>query len=478
MKENKFDIAIIGGGAAGLVAAKIANAFNLKTCIIEKEKIGGCCTWTGCIPSKTLLHSAQLCDNLANLTEAGISLTGEFTINTAEVLNHVRNVVQKIAEHHKPEDLEKIGIKIIFGKPSFIDANTIKINEETILFAKKYIICVGSEPVIPHINGLDSIDYCTNKEFFELKELPKSMLVVGGGPIGIELAYAMQTLGTKIILIEMADNILLHEDHELTPLIENKLIAKGIDIRTGRQIMEFRKNINGQVEAILKNKMGEQETVSAEKLLMAIGRKPNFDGLKLENAHVEYDKNGIKTNKFLQTTNKNIFACGDVVGPYYFSHVAAYQAAICARNAIFKKIVWQKFNYDNISWATFTQPELAHLGLSEETARKKSGHIKIYKTEYIESDRAYTDNQTSGIIKVIADKKNRLLGADIVGNVSGEIIQGLLIAKANKITLSKLTQTMFIYPTLSELIYKTARKSFVEKKDKPLIKFLLKLLKK
>jgi pyruvate/2-oxoglutarate dehydrogenase complex dihydrolipoamide dehydrogenase (E3) component len=474
--KNEFDVAVIGGGAAGLVTAKITNAFNLKTCIIEKEKIGGCCTWTGCIPSKVLLNSAQICAGLTKLSTAGISLTGKFTINTSDVLNHVRKIVQKVAQNHEPEDLEKSGIKIIFGTPAFINSNTIEIDKKIKITAKKYIICTGSQPVIPPIKGIDSLDYYTNEDFFTQKELPKSMLVVGGGPIGVELSYAMQVLGTKVTIIEMADHILPREDIESTTFINNELLAKGAVIKTGAQVIEFRKSNNRMIEAILKNHSGEQKIVSAEKLLLAIGRKPNFNGLALENAQVKYDKHGIKTNKFLQTTNKNIFACGDVVGPYYFSHVAAYQAAICARNAIFKRIIWQKFDYSNICWATFTQPELAHLGFYEEEAKEKHKHIKIYKTEYVNADRAYTDDKMNGLVKVIADKKNHILGADIVGDLAGEIIQGLLIAKANNISLAKLTQTMFIYPTLSELIYKTARKSFIEKKDKPLIKLLLRLL--
>jgi pyruvate/2-oxoglutarate dehydrogenase complex dihydrolipoamide dehydrogenase (E3) component len=474
--KNEFDVAVIGGGAAGLVTAKITNAFNLKTCIIEKEKIGGCCTWTGCIPSKALLNSAQICDSLTRLSTAGISLTGKFTIDTSDVLNQARKVVEKVAQNHKPEDLEKSGIKIIFGTPTFINSNTIEVDKKTKITAKKYIICIGSQPVVPPIKGLDSIDYYTNEDFFAQEKLPKSMLVVGGGPIGVELSYAMQTLGTKVTIIEMADHILPREDPESIAFIKNKLLAKEAVIKTGAQVIELRENNHGMIEAILKNNLGEQEIVSAEKSLLAIGRRPNFDGLALENAQVEYDKHGIKTNKFLQTTNKNIFACGDVVGPYYFSHVAAYQAAICARNVIFKRIIWQKLDYSNICWATFTQPELAHLGFYDEESKKKHKQIKIYKTEYINADRAYTDGKMDGQVKVITDKRNHILGADIAGDLAGEIIQGLLIAKANRIPLAKLTQTMFIYPTLSELIYKTARKSFIEKKDKPLIKFLLKLL--
>ncbi|TAN62876.1 hypothetical protein EPN16_00775, partial [bacterium] len=229
---------------------------------------------------------------------------------------------------------------------------------------------------------------------------------------------------------------------------------------------------------VLEDKDKIQREISAGNVLVAVGRSPNLEGLDLEEANVEYAKTGIKVNAFLQTTNKDIFACGDVVGPYLFSHTASYQAQICARNAILKRLAWQKANYENVSWATFTDPELAHLGLTEEEARERSGDINVYKTEYGACDRAVTDLEKDGLVKVITDKKGYILGAHIAGANAGEIMQGFMLAKSFKITLEKLSRLIYIYPTLSELVKKTAAKPLLEKANKPLVRFILKILKR
>mgnify|MGYP001581193183 CR=1 FL=1 len=481
-----FDIAIIGGGAGGLFAASVANGLGAKACLIEKSRLGGDCTWFGCMPSKALLKSAQIAHLFKRYAEFGLDAQGGFSVDASKVMSHVRDVVEEIATHHPAEVFEKRGIKVIFGSPKFIDQKSLEINSQKIT-AKKFIICTGSHPVIPLIEGFKEIDYLTNENVFALEKPPESIIVLGGGPIGVELAQALNRLGVKVYIVEMMQRLLFREDDEISSLLEKTVRREGIQVLTSTKAIKFSKD-NGKtcVTIEVQNKKplstyevakGKQDTICADKVLAAIGRAPNTGGLDLEKAGVEYAKTGIKVNEFLQTTNKNIFACGDVVGPYMFSHVASYQAQICVRNAFLRRIAWGKVNYQSIAWATFTEPEVAHLGLTEEEAGAKYKNMRVYKTEYSSVDRAVTDLEKEGLIKVITDKKGFILGAHIVGAQASEIIQGFLLAKFFKIPLSKLSQALFIYPTLSELVKKTAAKPLLEKANNPLVKFALSMLK-
>lgn len=471
-----FDVVVIGGGAGGLFAASVANGLGAKTCLIEKKRLGGDCTWFGCIPSKAILKSAAVANLFKRSTEFGINIKGNFSLDSSNVMAHVRDVVQEISTHHPAEVFEKRGIRVIFGNPQFVNENTIQVDNKNIT-SKKFIICTGSHPAVPPIEGLKTIDYLTNENIFDLEKLPTSLIVLGAGPIGVELSQALNRLGVKVYIVEMLERILFREDKDVAGVLEERLKKEGIDILTGKKAVRFSKK-EDEVYVSLEDENKKQEEVSAQNVLVAVGRAPNIEGLYLENAGIEYNKSAIKVNAYLQTTNNNIFACGDVVGPYMFSHVAAYQAQLCVRNALFKRIAWQKINYQNIAWATFTEPELAHLGLSEEEAKELYKDIKIYRTEYPSSDRAVTDLEKEGLIKVITDKKGYILGAHIVGAQASEIIQGFLMAKSCKMPLSKISQTLFIYPTLSELIKKTAAKPLLEKMDNPLIKFVLKIMRR
>lgn len=475
MKDLSFDIVIIGGGAGGLFAASVAKALGAKTCIVEKRRLGGDCTWFGCMPSKALLKSSQIAHTLTHYTPYGLRTTGTFGLDTDSVMAHVRDIVAEIATHHKEEDLRKRGIEVIIGTPRFIDASTLETAEYRIK-AKRFIICTGSHPMVFPIEGLKEVGFLTNETIFSLDKLPKSLIVLGGGPIGVELSQALGRLGVKVNLVEMVDRILFREDPEVSVFVENQLKADGVNLFTGRKAVRFRKEDNSVI-AIVEDKNGKKEDIDADNVLVAVGRAPNLEGLDLEKAQVEYTPKGLKTNEYLQTTNSNILACGDVASPYQFSHVAAYQASVAVRNAMFKRLAWQKVNYHNVTWATFTDPELAHLGLTEEESRKQFGEIKVYATPYASADRAVTDLEKQGLIKIITDKKGLILGAHVVGANAGEIIQGFLIAKSNRMPLSKLVQTLYIYPTLSELVKKTAAKPFVEQGNNPLIKFAIKVLK-
>lgn len=469
-----YDLIVIGGGSAGLSAAGLGNALGAHVCLIEKRKLGGDCTWYGCVPSKALLKSASIFHHLKTSEHFGITSGHEPAPQTGSVLSHVRDVINTIAADEQPEILEKNGISVIIGDPQFLDAETIEVNGKK-LQARKFIICTGSHPLVLPIEGLERTGYLTNETVFNLPAFPASLLVLGGGPIGVELSQALNRLGVKITLIEMMDKILFREDEEIAKIVAEQLADEGIKIITGKKAVKFEKK-NNLVFASVEDKNGNREEIAADNVLVAVGRAPNLAGLSLEKAGIGFDKKGIKVNAFLQTTNKNIFACGDVVGHYLFSHVASYQAQICARNALFRRIAWQKTNYSTIAWATFTEPELAHLGLTEEEARMSNRGIKVYKTAYAAVNRAITDGAEKGLIKIITDKKNYIIGAHIAGAQAAEIMQGFLIAKSLKIPLPKLASVLFIYPTLSELVRKIAAQPLRAKAGQPFIKAVLKLL--
>lgn len=470
-----FDIVVIGGGAAGLFAVSVAIALGAKTCMIEKNKLGGDCTLFGCVPSKAILKSAKVANIFNRLSDFGLKLKNESDLDVTDVMAHVRGIIEEISTHHSPEVFEKRGIKVIFGSPRFLNKNTLEVNNKKII-SKKFIICTGSHPLIPAIEGLKDVDYLTNENIFDLEELPGSLIVLGGGPIGLELAQSLHRLGVKVYVIEAMDRILSREDKEVSDFLMASLEKEGLGILTGDKVIKFEEK-EGKHRVIFKGKDGHKGEISADSLLIAVGRAPNIDDLGLNQARVGYDEKGIKVNAYLQTSSENIFACGDVVGPYMFSHVAAYQASICVRNAIFRKIAWQKVNYQNIAWATFTDPEVSRLGLTESQAKEKYKEIKVYKNEYTSSDRAVTDVEREGFVKIITDKKGLILGAHIVGAKASEIIQGLLVAKSLKQPLSRIASVLFIYPTLSEIIRKTAAKPLVAKMDNPLVKFVMKILK-
>ncbi|MBU4334085.1 MAG: FAD-dependent oxidoreductase, partial [Candidatus Omnitrophica bacterium] len=406
----------------------------------------------------------------------GLKFKNKVDLDANSVMTHVQGIVNEIATHHPHEVFEKRGIDIIIGPPEFVDKSSIKVNDK-IVTGKKYILCTGSRPAIPPIKGLGEIDYLTNENIFDLKTLPKSLIVLGGGPVGIELSQAMNRLGVDVTIVKRSKGILPKDDVDVVQVLEASLKKEGLKILTGKKTVRFRKTDKG-VAVSLESNDGSKQELEAERVLVATGRVPNLEGLGLESAGVKYDKEGLEVNHYLQTTNPNIFACGDIASKYKFSHVAAYQASVSVRNALFKRVAWSKVDYSNVAWATFTDPEIAHLGQTEEEVFKSGKKYKVYTNDYTGSDRAVTDIEKEGFVKIITDKKGILLGAHIAGANAGEVIQGFLIAKSLKIPVTKLAQVMYIYPTLSELVKKTAAKPLFEKMDNPLIKFLLKALRK
>lgn len=466
-----YDIIVIGGGSAGLMAAKIVRGLGKRVLIVEKAKIGGECTWTGCIPSKTLIRAAQLAHLAQNAQKFGLKPSQD-TIDTSGVMEHVRCVIQQIYAQETPEVLAEEEIETIFGEPHFIDGTTITIGDRTIR-APKFIITTGSRPFVPPLEGIEDVPYLTNETVFELSQLPKSMLILGGGPVGIEMAGALHRLGTDVTVIEMGERIMRNDDAEMTKMLLKKLREDGIKIKTHTKAEKVSYE-NGMFTLSCEDKEGQFVQYSADSFLVAVGRRPNIKKLGLANAGVETTKKGIVVDTTMRTTARNIWAAGDVVGPYLFTHMAAYQARIAARNAVIPIKVHA--NYDHVIWVTFSPPELATAGMTEEQARAKHGDsIKIYRIPYTKLDRAYTEGQLFGMGKFICDSKGHLIGAHILGADAGDVIHELQLAMSNGQKLTDLYDVIHAYPTYSEIAWHAAKEAYVDQLQS---NFWLRLLKK
>lgn len=454
-----YDIIIIGGGPAGLVASKLAAGLGKKVALIEKDRLGGDCTLYGCVPTKALIATANYVHYAKEVGPFGC-VVDTSCLDTEKVLKQVQAIVEEIYSGHTPEVLANEGITVLKGAPEFIDKNRITLQGKT-LSAKKFLITTGSRPFIPPIEGLEAVPYFTNKNFFTLKKLPKSLLILGGGPIGVEFSGCLQRLGTQVTIIERSDRILPREDEEMIPLVTKTLQDDGVTLKTGLTAVKALKSEQGiSLECV--DSKGEKTTLSAEQLLLAVGRSPNIEELALEKAGVSYTKRGITVSNTLQTTAKNIYAAGDVVGPYLFSHMAEYQASLATRNALIP-VFKQKVNYKQAVWVTFTDPELASAGLTEKAAREKYGDsIKVYRSYYKNYDRPRTDNRREGMAKIICDKKGYIIGTHIYGARAGDLIGEVQLGTYYNLKFSSFYKVIHPYPTYTDVIWQASKKAYIE----------------
>jgi pyruvate/2-oxoglutarate dehydrogenase complex dihydrolipoamide dehydrogenase (E3) component/uncharacterized membrane protein YdjX (TVP38/TMEM64 family) len=458
--KDKYDVVVIGAGSAGLVACKLANGLGKKTALIEKRKIGGDCTWFGCIPSKALIKSAAIAHDITRLAEFGLDTGNGVRLNADKVMAHVRAVVQADAAEHPPESYEKEGINVIFGSPRFLDNRRIDINGRVIT-AKKFIICSGSHPFIPPIEGIETVEYLTNETIFDLQTLPESMIILGGGPIGAEMCCALNRLGVKITVVQRAEHILTREDRELVLPLMDSLKAEGVNFLTGCIITKLSRR-DDRVFATIRDADGKESQIDAEAILISVGRRPNLQGLDLEKASVEFDDRGIKVNAHLRTTAKNIYAAGDVVPPYLFTHIAEYEAVIAATNASLPLPV-KKTDYENVLWCTFTAPELARSGMTEDQAKETYGDkVRVYRWQHKDVDRAKTDLAQNGLTKIICDSKGKILGIHILGHAAAELMHEVQLAKSLNKPFSKIASVIHAYPSYSDAIRQPAKKCYID----------------
>lgn len=473
MGKFDYDLLVLGGGAAGLVSSKVARGFGKSVAVIEKGKLGGECTNFGCVPSKSLIRTAKAVHESRHLDTLGLATEAPIAINTDGVMRHVRSIVEKVYNTHLPESFKALGIDLFFGDPRFTDEHTVVMEGKTIT-ANKIIIATGSSPHIPAIEGIDKTPYLTNNTVFSLDVLPRSLVVLGGGPIGIELASAFNRLGVKTTVVEMLDRVLFREDRELSDMLASKMRGEGLNIVTSAKAVKLSGDASQIILTVEQD--GQRKDITAQSILIASGRKPNIDGLDLEKAGVRYNSNGIEVDEWLRTAADNIYACGDVAGPYRFSHMAEYQAVLACSNAFLP--IKRRTDYRHAIWCTFTDPELAHAGLTEEEARAVHGDaIDVLRFDYNKIDRARTDIEEFGMSKVILDKKGKIIGAHILGVHASEVLHEIQLAKHFNIPFERLWQAVHLYPSYSDVIRQPSKYHYAAKMgNNPIIKFLKKVM--
>lgn len=465
MSRFDYDVMVIGGGGGGITAALTANGLGKKVVMIEKNKLGGECTWSGCVPSKALIRAASMVNKIKNIEDFGIDMEGNYKINSKNVMRYVQSVIEKVYKEEKPEVFEGKGIHIIIGEASFIDQHHVVVKDKKIS-AQKIIIATGTSPFIPPIPGIQETNYVTNETIFKIKELPDSMIVIGGGAIGVELAQALNRLGVEITILLRGDQILVREEKELVDILTKKLIKEGIQLVTKAKIIGC-ENEKDKV-AIAIEKEDKEILITGDRVLVATGRKPNLTKLMLDGVGVKYSKKGIITNSMMQTSVSHIFACGDIAGPYQFSHMAGYQGMIAGLNACLP--IKRKADYSNVLWCTFTDPELAHVGLTEKEAIEKYGDdIKVYRQEYKNLDRAKTDGTEEGMAKFICDRKGKILGAHILGERAGELIHEGQLLKSLHLPIQKAQSIIHAYPTYSDLTKKIGQQVYIDRLENNMI---------
>jgi pyruvate/2-oxoglutarate dehydrogenase complex dihydrolipoamide dehydrogenase (E3) component len=469
MPKYDFDVIVLGAGSGGLVVAGGSAALGLKVALVEKGKLGGDCLNYGCIPSKAIIHAASIAKSLKKAQKLGMDVNLTH-LEFKKVMDYVHNVQKTIGVNDSKESVEKQGIKVYLSFASFEDAHTLDVNGEKIT-AKKICIATGSHAGVPPIEGIKKVGYLTNESIFSIEKLPASMLVVGGGPIGLELSQTFARFGCKVTVLEMFDHLFTKDDPEIGPIMEKILTEEGIDLLLGSKIKKFY-NKDGK-KAVLVEHQGADKEILAEEVLVSTGRIPSIHGLELENARVEYDKKGIKVNQRLQTSAKNIWACGDIVGPFQFTHMANYQAGVVIANMIFR--FPKKVNYSFVPWATFTDPEVANVGLTEGMAKQKGIKYETVKFEFKELDRAICDDSEVGFLKLLISK-GKIIGAACVGPDASNIIHELILAATAKLPLLKISGAIHIYPTLAQINSRAVGKYLGQKYSSPFSKKLAKFM--
>lgn len=472
MKTLEPDICVIGAGSAGLSIAAGASQMGAQTVLIEKGEMGGDCLNYGCVPSKALLVAGRAAQAWRQTAAFGID-SPEPAVDFARVHAHVRDVIDGIAPLDSVERFTGLGVDVIKDKAVFEDGRTL-VADGARIRAKRFVVATGSRASIPPIEGLDQVAYLTNETVFSLTERPEHLIVIGGGPIGSELGQAFRHLGAEVSLVEMG-SILQNDDPELAEVVRRRFVEDGI--RLYEQAKVSRVAAAGNGVAVTLELVGGEQRIEGSHLLLAAGRQPTVEGLGLEAAGIDYDRRGIKTDARLRTSNKRVYAAGDVAGGPQFTHMAGHHAGVVIKNALFR--LPAKVETKAVPWVTYTEPELAHVGLTEAMARTAGHQITILRWDFHENDRARAERQTEGLCKAVVTPKGKILGASIVGPQAGELIQPWVLAMSNGLKISAMAQVIAPYPTLGEVSKRAAGSFYTPKlfgeRTKKLVRFLLRL---
>ena len=464
--KSDYDIAVIGGGSGGLVVAAGAAHLGARVALVEKRALGGDCLYTGCVPSKALIASARFAANARRAADFGFAPSSlQFTDESfASVTGRVQRVIKTVGEHDAPEVFRALGIDVVFGTPRFLSPGELEIElapgedrPTRTVSARRFCISTGSRPAVPPVEGLSEAGFITNEEVFHLQHLPDSLIVLGGGPIGLELGQAFARFGSDVTVVEMGDRLLPKEDEESSATVERLLRAEGLKVLLNAKAV--RAGRAGGRKRLTIEEGGRARELYAGEILVATGRRPNVDGLNLEAAGVKYDERRIHTDEYLRTSAPHIYAAGDVTGHFPFTHMAAYEASVVVRNALFFRPLLQRTDFRVVPWTTFTDPEVARVGLTEKEADEKYGKekVRVYRTDFADNDRAQAEGEAGGFAKLIcAGRRNEIVGASIVGPHAGELIHEVVLAMKERLPVTALGGMIHVYPTLTQVNQKAA----------------------
>jgi pyruvate/2-oxoglutarate dehydrogenase complex dihydrolipoamide dehydrogenase (E3) component len=466
------DICVIGAGSGGLTVAAAAAMFGTPVVLVEKGEMGGDCLNYGCVPSKALISAAKLAHGMRSGAPFGIA-PAEPEVDFAAVARHVQDVIAAIAPNDSVARFTALGVKVIRAEGRFLDRRTVAAGDVHIR-ARRFVVATGSSPLVPPIPGIDSVDYLTNETVFSLSRRPGHLAILGGGPIGCELAQAYRRLGCEVTVIE-ADRALGREEPELAAFALRALRADGVDLREGTKVVSVaRRGRNGVRLSLMRGESAE--TLDATHLLVAAGRKPNIDGLGLEQAGIRFDRTGISVSPKLRTTNRRVYAIGDVAGQGQFTHLAGYHGGLVLRPLLFRLPARTRPRI--VPRVTFTDPEIAYVGMTEEEARRSEPSVTVLRWPHAENDRAQAERATAGLTRVVVGRRGRILGAGVAGKAAGETIQLFALAAAKGLRLSDIAGYVAPYPTFSETARRAAVSGFSAAVRRPAVRWLVRFLRR
>jgi pyruvate/2-oxoglutarate dehydrogenase complex dihydrolipoamide dehydrogenase (E3) component len=455
-----FDLVVIGGGAGGLVTASGAVRLGAKVALIERERLGGECLWTGCVPSKALIRSAKI----KHLTEHAGSYgfrDQTLPVDFARVMQHMRDVILTIQPHDDPDRFRKMGVEVIQGRAVFAGHDRLEVNGR-VLKSRRFCIAVGADPLLPPIEGLDRVPYMTHQNFFEQSRQPEHLLVVGGGPVGCEMGQTFHRLGSRVTVVETLGRILNRDDRETAGRLHEILVKEGlrIELNTRAERVE-RQGDRIRLHCV---RDGQSFPVEADAMLVAAGKRPRVDGLGLDEAGVAFDQSGIKVDRTMRTTNPRIFACGDVTGGFPFTHTAEYQAGLVVTNALVP-LLRRKADYSVVPWCTFTDPELAQVGLTEEQARQQFGEggYRVWRFAVADNDRHIIDGETQGTVKLLTRPNGRIIGGTILSAHAGDLIHEYALALKKRGRVADISGMIHVYPTQAQANKRASDQYYADK---------------
>lgn len=447
---ERYDLAVIGGGTAGLVSAAVSAGIGARTALVEQHRMGGECLWTGCVPSKAIIRSASVLHALHHAGDYGLEADGR--ADFARVMERVHGIIRRIEPHDSPERFRGLGVDVVEGRARFVSPEHAEVGGRRI-HAKRWILATGSRTAIPSLPGLEEAGYLTHETLWDLRALPDSMLVLGAGPIGIEMAQAFVRLGSRVTVVSESAQVLHREDPEIAAVLHRRLEREGITLHLSSKARSVR--VDGDAKLIAVSTSTGEVEIRAAAILVATGRRPNVEDMGLDVLGVAVTEKGVTVDPALRTSAAHVWAAGDVVGPYRFTHVADYQARIAVPNALFP--VRRKVDYRVVPWCTYTEPEVARVGLTEAEARAEWGdRASVYHYAHDSLDRALCDGETDGLTKIVLDPKGRIAGAHVVGARAGDTIHEAVLAVRHRLKLSDLSGMIHIYPTYPESLKRTA----------------------